>query len=70
MDAGLSFIMANMGLVESNMLVFDPFVGTGSLLVSCAHHRSYVMGTDIDFNIIYGKGRCKFIGFMFLGSRA
>lgn len=29
MDAGLSFIMANMGKVQPGDIVFDPFVGTG-----------------------------------------
>ena len=29
MDACLSMIMANMGKVQKNMLVFDPFVGSG-----------------------------------------
>ena len=29
MDAGLSFIMANMAGIRPNDLVCDPFVGTG-----------------------------------------
>ncbi|KAK5619121.1 tRNA methyltransferase 11 [Crenichthys baileyi] len=57
MDAGLSFIMANHAKVKENDLVFDPFVGTGSLLVSCSHFGAYVCGTDIDYNTIHGKGR-------------
>ena len=56
MDAGLSLIMANMGGVGKNDIVFDPFVGTGSLLVACAHHGAYVMGTDIDYMLIHAKG--------------
>uniref|UniRef100_A0A7N6A6Z0 tRNA (guanine(10)-N(2))-methyltransferase TRMT11 n=1 Tax=Anabas testudineus TaxID=64144 RepID=A0A7N6A6Z0_ANATE len=57
MDAGLSFIMANHARVKENDLVFDPFVGTGSLLVACSHFGAYVCGTDIDYNTIHGKGR-------------
>ncbi|XP_044062532.1 tRNA (guanine(10)-N2)-methyltransferase homolog isoform X3 [Siniperca chuatsi] len=57
MDAGLSFIMANHARVKENDLVFDPFVGTGSLLVACSQFRAYVCGTDIDYNTIHGKGR-------------
>lgn len=57
MDAGLSFIMANHAKVNENDLVFDPFVGTGSLLVACSHFGVYVCGTDIDYNTIHGKGR-------------
>ena len=33
MDAGLSFIMANMGHTSKNKLVFDPFVGTGKYFI-------------------------------------
>ncbi|GCB74257.1 tRNA (guanine(10)-N2)-methyltransferase homolog [Scyliorhinus torazame] len=57
MDAGLSFLMANHAKVGANDLVFDPFVGTGSLLVACAHFGAYVCGTDIDYNIIHGRGK-------------
>ncbi|KAJ3597232.1 hypothetical protein NHX12_000760, partial [Muraenolepis orangiensis] len=57
MDAGLAFIMANHAAVKENDLVFDPFVGTGSLLVACSHFGAYVCGTDIDYNTIHGKGR-------------
>lgn len=36
MDAQLSVLMANQAKVKNGDLVFDPFVGTGSLLVSAA----------------------------------
>ncbi|XP_036395260.1 tRNA (guanine(10)-N2)-methyltransferase homolog isoform X2 [Megalops cyprinoides] len=57
MDAGLSFIMANHARVKDHDLVFDPFVGTGSLLVACSHFGAYVCGTDIDYNTIHGIGK-------------
>ncbi|KAL8586578.1 hypothetical protein ACOMHN_053931 [Nucella lapillus] len=57
MDAALSLIMANMGRVDRNHVVLDPFVGTGSLLVACAHHGAYVMGTEIDYMLIHAKAR-------------
>ncbi|XP_053737182.1 tRNA (guanine(10)-N2)-methyltransferase homolog isoform X1 [Synchiropus splendidus] len=57
MDAGLSFIMTNHAMVKENDLVFDPFVGTGSLLVACSHFGAYVCGADIDYNTIHGRGR-------------
>ncbi|KAA8591537.1 hypothetical protein FQN60_016911 [Etheostoma spectabile] len=57
MESGLSFIMANHAKVSENDLVFDPFVGTGSLLVACSHFRAYVCGMDIDYNTIHGRGR-------------
>ncbi|KTF71839.1 hypothetical protein cypCar_00034499 [Cyprinus carpio] len=54
MDAGLSFIMANHAKVKADDLVYDPFVGTGSLLVACSRFGAYVCGTDIDYNTIHG----------------
>ncbi|KAL5014481.1 hypothetical protein ScPMuIL_008751 [Solemya velum] len=57
MDAGLSMLMSNMGQVQRSRLVFDPFVGTGSLLVACAHHGGYVAGADIDYLLLHAKGK-------------
>lgn len=36
MDPTLSLYMANQALVQPGDFVFDPFVGTGSLLVAAA----------------------------------
>ncbi|XP_019375860.1 PREDICTED: tRNA (guanine(10)-N2)-methyltransferase homolog [Gavialis gangeticus] len=57
MDACLSFIMANNAKVKANDVVFDPFVGTGGLLIAAAHFGAYVCGTDIDYNTIHGLGK-------------
>ncbi|XP_062320665.1 tRNA (guanine(10)-N2)-methyltransferase homolog isoform X1 [Osmerus eperlanus] len=57
MDAGLSFIMANHAKVKEHDLIYDPFVGTGSLLVACSQFGAYVCGTDIDYNTIHGIGK-------------
>ncbi|TRY97532.1 hypothetical protein DNTS_000334 [Danionella cerebrum] len=57
MDACLSFIMANHAKVKANDLVYDPFVGTGSLLMASSHFGAYVCGTDIDYNTIHGIGK-------------
>lgn len=57
MDPQLSFLMANQGQVRSGSLVFDPFVGTGSVLVACAHFGAHVMGSDIDYTLLHGRGR-------------
>ncbi|XP_053880018.1 tRNA (guanine(10)-N2)-methyltransferase homolog isoform X5 [Malaclemys terrapin pileata] len=57
MDACLSFIMANHGRVKANDVVFDPFVGTGGLLISSARFGAYVCGTDIDYNTVHGLGK-------------
>ncbi|KAK3260705.1 hypothetical protein CYMTET_30355 [Cymbomonas tetramitiformis] len=44
MDPELSFMMCNMTGVEKGSLVLDPFVGTGSILVSASHKGAYVIG--------------------------
>jgi tRNA (guanine10-N2)-methyltransferase len=55
MDAELSFVMANLGQVQKGTVVLDPFVGTGSILVSCALRGAYCVGTDIDIRVLRGK---------------
>ena len=55
MDAELSLIMANQALAQPDSLIIDPFVGTGSFLVSCSHFGAYTMGSDIDGRQIKGK---------------
>ncbi|XP_034487788.1 tRNA (guanine(10)-N2)-methyltransferase homolog [Drosophila innubila] len=57
MDAQLSLLMANQALVRNGDLVFDPFVGTGSLLVSAAKFGGYVLGADIDYMMVHARCR-------------
>ena len=57
MDSMLGMIMANLACVRPNTLTCDPFVGTGSLLISAAHFGSYVVGADICYNILHAKGK-------------
>ena len=57
MDATLSLLMANQAKVKPGIVTFDPFVGTGSLLIAAAHFGSYVVGGDINANIIHGRGK-------------
>ncbi|XP_052809665.1 tRNA (guanine(10)-N2)-methyltransferase homolog [Mya arenaria] len=57
MDAGLSMVMSNLGQVQSGTLIFDPFVGSGSLLVSAAAQGAFVMGADIDYLLLHAKSR-------------
>jgi tRNA (guanine10-N2)-methyltransferase len=54
MDAELSLIMANQALAGPGSIVLDPFVGTGSFLVSCSHFGAYTIGADIDGRQIRG----------------
>lgn len=43
MDAEMAFLMANQALASSGKLVYDPFVGTGSILVAAAHFGAMTM---------------------------
>lgn len=43
MDAEIAFLMANQGLAQPGKLVYDPFVGTGSILVAAAHFGALTM---------------------------
>lgn len=43
MDAEIAFLMANQAQVKPGKLVYDPFVGTGSILVAAAHFGAMTM---------------------------
>ncbi|KAJ3325390.1 hypothetical protein HDV06_004249 [Boothiomyces sp. JEL0866] len=55
MDAELSLVMANQVLARPGSLILDPFVGTGSFLVSCSHFGAFTVGSDIDGRQIRGN---------------
>lgn len=57
MDAELSLVMANQALAAPGKICYDPFVGTGSFLFTCAHFGAFTMGSDIDGRQIRGKGK-------------
>lgn len=57
MDAEIAFLMANQGLARPGKLIFDPFVGTGSILIAAAHFGAMTMGADIDIRVVRdGRG--------------
>ncbi|KAK7827863.1 trna (guanine(10)-n2)-methyltransferase like protein [Quercus suber] len=57
MDAEMAFLMANQALATPGKLVYDPFVGTGSILVAAAHFGAMTMGADIDIRVVRdGRG--------------
>lgn len=53
----MSLYQANQGLCDKNSFVFDPFCGTGSLLIAAAKFGSYVIGSDIDYLMLHGKSK-------------
>lgn len=57
MDAEVAFLMANQALVEPGKLVYDPFVGTGSILVAAAHFGAMTMVSTC-YPIIYFEIHC------------
>ncbi|XP_003366416.1 tRNA guanosine-2'-O-methyltransferase TRM11-like protein, partial [Trichinella spiralis] len=57
MDPVLSFLMANIGEVQSGDLVLDPYVGSGSILLPAAHFGGYCVGVEIDYNVLHGKSK-------------
>lgn len=57
MDPTLSFVMANIGRVDEGDFVFDPFVGSGSIIVSAAKFGALVAGSDIDYKLLHGLSK-------------
>lgn len=61
--------MTNLCDVRPGMIVYDPCVGSGSLLIGAALFGAYVLGSDMDFNEMVGnmvhktKIRTKLLGF-------
>ena len=43
MDAEVAFLIANQAQAMPGKLVYDPFVGTGSILVAAAHFGAMTM---------------------------
>lgn len=58
-DARLAFLMTNMGQVTKKDLVFDPFVGTGSLLIASAVFGAKTIGSDFDWLLLHGRTKAK-----------
>jgi tRNA (guanine10-N2)-methyltransferase len=55
MDAELSLVTANLALAAPGKLCYDPFMGTGSFPLACAHFGAAVFGSDLDGRSIRGK---------------
>ena len=48
--------MANLAAVKKGDLVYDPFIGTGSLLLPPSYYGAVCMGSDLDYRVLRGKG--------------
>jgi tRNA (guanine10-N2)-methyltransferase len=56
MDSELALITANMALAGPGKLFYDPFAGTGSFPVACAHFGAVSWGSDLDGRTMRGQG--------------
>ncbi|KAI9731667.1 MAG: hypothetical protein M1818_007797 [Claussenomyces sp. TS43310] len=61
MDSELALVTANITLAAPGKLFYDPFVGTGSFPIACAHFGAMTWGSDIDGRSIRGKGKAGLI---------
>ena len=61
MDAELALITANLALAAPGKITYDPFIGTGSFSVACAHFGAVTMGSDIDARPVRGTEEGKTI---------
>ncbi|KAI4197047.1 MAG: hypothetical protein LQ350_006177 [Teloschistes chrysophthalmus] len=55
MDSELALLTANLTQAAPGKLFYDPFVGTGSFSIACAHFGAVCMGSDIDGRAVRGK---------------
>ncbi|KAM0788686.1 hypothetical protein ACM66B_002783 [Microbotryomycetes sp. NB124-2] len=55
MEAEVSLLMANQAQASSGKLCYDPFAGTGSMLLTAAAFGATVFGSDIDGRQMRGK---------------
>ncbi|WYZ35238.1 hypothetical protein EsH8_I_001514 [Colletotrichum jinshuiense] len=59
MDSELALVTANLAHAGPGKLFYDPFVGTGSFPIACAHFGALGFGSDIDGRSIRGDGAKK-----------
>ncbi|KAF9241534.1 tRNA guanosine-2'-O-methyltransferase [Melanogaster broomeanus] len=57
MEAEISLLMANQAQAAPGKLMYDPFIGTGSMAYTTAYFGAYVYGSDIDGRQMRGKAK-------------
>jgi DNA modification methylase len=57
LPSDLSLLMTNLGKVDNNSTVLDPFCGSGSLLLTCAMLGAKTIGSDIDTELLSSTPR-------------
>jgi hypothetical protein len=51
------YFLNNAVLIRKINFYYITIYSTGSLLVAAAHHGAYVMGMDIDYKLLHGRGK-------------
>ncbi|PWN34696.1 tRNA guanosine-2'-O-methyltransferase [Meira miltonrushii] len=59
MESSMSLVQASMALAGPGKLFYDPFAGTGSLLLAAAAYGAHVLASDIDARMMRGKNSAK-----------
>ncbi|KAF8135476.1 tRNA guanosine-2'-O-methyltransferase [Boletus edulis] len=57
MEAEMSLLMANQTQAAPGKLMYDPFIGTGSMAYTTAYFGAHVYGSDIDGRQMRGKAQ-------------
>ncbi|KAF8348221.1 tRNA guanosine-2'-O-methyltransferase [Amanita rubescens] len=57
MESEISLLMTNQTLAAPGKLIYDPFMGTGSMAYPAAHFGAFIFGSDIDGRQMRGKGK-------------
>lgn len=57
MEAEISLLMANQTQASPGKLIYDPFIGTGSMAYTTAYFGAFVYGSDIDGRQMRGKDK-------------
>lgn len=55
MDNELAVVMCNAARVRPGNILYDPFCGTCSILVTATSMGCYCLGADLDLKILRGK---------------
>lgn len=56
MDVCLAGIIANAALCKTGDIVWDPFIGTGGMVLSASIWGAFGAGNDIDYSLVHGIG--------------
>ncbi len=56
MDVRLAGIIANACLCKKGDIVWDPFLGTGGMVLAASVWGAYGAGNDIDYSLVQGIG--------------